>query len=478
MPGRFLSFFAPACRLMPEVKAPERRIGFNEKLIWTALVLVFYLIMTEIPLYGAVPTGFDDPYYYLRVIFASNRGSLMELGIQPIVTAGMIVQLLSGSGLIQVDQSNPTDRSLMSGVSKIFAILMTTAIAIAYILGGAYGTDLALETSVLIFLQLFTAGIVLILLDELLQKGWGLGSGISLFIAAGVAQKIIWNTLSPLPFPAAEEAGKSTGALVAFFQSILNGENPVLAFVYRARADAPTMLGLVATIVLFLIVIYFQVLKVDIPISYARYRGFRGRFPVRFLYVSTMPVILVSALLMDYYFIAQIIWSRFNIDNSNFWLNILGTFNATTNEPVGGLVKYVTSPRNLSQFLADPIRALVYSGLMIVLCVIFAIIWIEVGGLGPRAVAEQIVDSGMQIPGFRRSIRPIQTVLERYIPTVTVLGAIAVGAIASLSDFFGVFGSGMGILLTVGILHQLYESIAKEQLAEMYPIVRRLIGRE
>jgi preprotein translocase subunit SecY len=93
-------------------------------------------------------------------------------------------------------------------------------------------------------------------------------------------------------------------------------------------------------------------------------------------------------------------------------------------------------------------------------------------------VAEQIVDSGMQIPGFRRSIRPIQTVLERYIPTVTVLGAIAVGAIASLSDFFGVFGSGMGILLTVGILHQLYESIAKEQLAEMYPIVRRLIGRE
>jgi protein transport protein SEC61 subunit alpha len=237
MPGRFLNFFRPVSLIMPEVKPPSRRVSFNERLVWTGLVLVVYLIMAEIPLYGAVPIGANDPFYYLRVIFASNRGSLMELGIQPIVTAGMVIQLLGGSGLIDMDQSNPEDRSLMSGVTKFFSIIMTTFIAIAYLLSGAYGTDLSIETSLLIFLQLFFAGIVLMLLDELLQKGWGFGSGISLFIAAGVAQKILWNTLSPLPFPAEEELGKSTGALIAYIQSLLNGENPLTAFLYRARLD-------------------------------------------------------------------------------------------------------------------------------------------------------------------------------------------------------------------------------------------------
>ncbi len=476
MPGRFLNFFAPVCRLMPEVKAPERRVGFNEKLAWTGLVLVIYLIMTEIPIYGAVPKGYSDPYYYLRVIFASNRGSLMELGIQPIVTAAMVIQLLAGGGIIGVDYTDPNDRSLMSGVTKFFSILMTSLIAIAYIAGGVYGRDLALDTALIIFLQLFLAGMVLILLDELLQKGWGIGSGISLFIAAGVAQKIVWNTASPLPFPATEEAGKATGALIAYVQSLFNGESPLVAFVYRPRPDAPTMLALTATVIVFLVVIYFEVLKVELPISSAKYRGFRGRYPVKFLYVSNIPVILVSALLMDIYFVAQIVWSGFNMDNSNFWLNLLGTFDASTNEPTGGLAMYVTPPRNPYQLIADPLRGIVYVAVMIVLCVFFAVIWIGVGGLGPDQVAQQIVDSGMQIPGFRRSVGPIENVLERYIPTVTVLGAIVVGIIASLSDFFGVFGSGIGILLTVDILYQLYETIAKEQLIDTYPFIRRLMG--
>ena len=177
---------------------------------------------------------------------------------------------------------------------------------------------------------------------------------------------------------------------------------------------------------------------------------------------------------MDIYFMAQIVWSRLNTANSNMWLNWLGTFE--NNEPIGGLAYYVTSPRNLSQFLKDPVRGLVYAGLLIGLCVLFAIIWLQVSGMDPMSVAQQLVDSGMQIPGFRRSVRPIQSVLERYIPTVTVLGAIVVGALASFSDFFGVYGTGMGILLTVGILYQLYETIAREQMSEMFPLLRRFIG--
>jgi protein transport protein SEC61 subunit alpha len=39
----------------------------------------------------------------MRVILASNRGTLMELGISPTVTAGMVMQLLAGAKIIEVD---------------------------------------------------------------------------------------------------------------------------------------------------------------------------------------------------------------------------------------------------------------------------------------------------------------------------------------------------------------------------------------
>jgi preprotein translocase SecY subunit len=454
---------------MPEVKAPEGRVGFREKLIWTGLVVVIFFIMTEIRLFGAT-TEATDPFIYMRVIFASSRGTLMELGIQPIVTSGLIVQLLASSGIIAFDNSDPEDRALLSGVTKIFSMIMTSFLALAYILSGSYGTISAVM-QIAIFFQLFMAGIVIILLDELLQKGWGFGSGMSLFIAAGVAQKIIWNLLCPLVI---EEDGTVIGSIFAYFQYLLAGKDPLQSFIYRSDTSLPTMLGLVATIVVFMIVISLESLKIDIPISYARFRGFGGRYPIKFLYISNIPVILVSALFMDIYFVAQIIWSRFNIDSSNPWLNWLGVFE--NNQPTGGLAMYVTSPRNFQQFLEDPIRALVYAGLMIGLCAIFALVWLEVGGMDPRSVAQQLVDSGMQIPGFRRSVKPIQNILERYIPTVTVLGAITVGAVASFSDFFGVYGTGMGILLAVGVLHQLYQAIAKEQVLEMFPLMGRLFG--
>ena len=235
------------------------------------------------------------------------------------------------------------------------------------------------------------------------------------------------------------------------------------------------MIGLLVTIAIFLVVIYLESLKVELPISYARVRGYRGRYPIKLLYVSTIPVVLVSALFMDLYFVAQIVASRFNPDGANMWINILGRFEG--NELKGGLAYFLTSPQTLTQFLADPIRGFVFAGMMIGGCVIFALLWLELGGLGPSSVAQQLMDSGLQIPGFRRSTKPIQNILSKYIPTVTVVGAILVGAIASFSNFLGVYGSGIGILLTVGIMAQYYEMISKDQMIEMYPMLGRLLGK-
>ncbi len=187
MPGRFLSLFKPIGRILPEIKKPERKVSFNEKIFWTALVLVIFLVMTEIPLYGVAQSA-SDQFGQLRVIFASNRGTLMELGIGPIVTAGLILQLLAGSSIIKCDMSNSEDRGLFTSASKVFTIILTGIQAGAYILSGMYGPSLSGPVILVIFAQLIITGVVVMLMDELVQKGWGLGSGISLFIMAGVAQ--------------------------------------------------------------------------------------------------------------------------------------------------------------------------------------------------------------------------------------------------------------------------------------------------
>ena len=93
--------------------------------------------------------------------------------------------------------SNPEDRGLFTSASKVFSIVLTGIQAGAYILSGMYGTSLSGPTIIVIFLQLIAAGIIVMLMDELVQKGWGLGSGISLFIMAGVAQNILWSMFSP-----------------------------------------------------------------------------------------------------------------------------------------------------------------------------------------------------------------------------------------------------------------------------------------
>src|SRR5208283_188075 len=139
MPGRFLGLFKPIGRVLPEIKKPERKVSFNEKIFWTGLVLVIFLIMAQIPLYG-VSSSAADNFSQLRVIFASNRGTLMELGIGPIVTAGLILQLLAGSSIIQCDMSDPEDRGLFTIASKVFTIALTGIQTAAYLISGMFGS--------------------------------------------------------------------------------------------------------------------------------------------------------------------------------------------------------------------------------------------------------------------------------------------------------------------------------------------------
>ncbi|MBS7625264.1 MAG: preprotein translocase subunit SecY [Candidatus Bathyarchaeia archaeon] len=468
MAGRFLKAFQPIIQFIPEIKAPERRVSFNEKLLWTALALIIYLIMSEIPLYGLERS---EEIIFYRVIFASSRHTLMELGIGPIVTAGLILQLLAASGFISVDFSNPEDRSLFSGVSKVFSIIMTIIQASAYLLGGFFGS-LEIRQAIIIFLQLVFAGFIVLLLDEMIQKGWGIGSGISLFILAGVAQHIMIDCFSILRLEKYFQ-----GIIPAIIEVLVTGGSLNELFV---RSVGPSILGLISTIGIFLFCIYAQGVRVEIPISHSRFRGFRGRYPISLLYVSNLPVIFASALFGNIYIIAQILWSNYRFNESlSPWIKLIGDFEYAQGgyRPIGGLAYYIMAPRGFMDVLESPVRYIIYALLLILFCVIFSWVWLQVGGLDPKTVAKQLVDAGMQVPGFRRAEKPVEFILKRYIPIVTLLGGFIVGLLAAIADFFGAFGTGTGILLSVGIIYQYYQQIMSERIEEIYPGIRRFLGR-
>ncbi|MCS6784443.1 MAG: preprotein translocase subunit SecY [Candidatus Caldarchaeum sp.] len=467
--------FEKISRILPEIKKPGRKVGFGEKLAWTALALVVYSWMGHTILYG-LPSGqqVGQSPVLLNVVFAQKTGTLITLGIGPIVTAGLILQLLVGAELIKLDLNKSEDRALFTSVSKLLAIVIAVFQGAAYVSAGFFGPTTQTQNLV-IFVQLVMATILIILLDELVQKGWGIGSGISLFIVAGVAEEIFVSLFSPILLP--DQIYQ--GVILAIFQTIIAGNiSPLLI----RQGGFPDIVGFVSTIFLIVALIYIEAVRIEIPISYAKFQGYRAKYPVKLLYVSNVPIIFATTIFSNIFYLGSLVWSRFNPNNDNFFLNLIGTYRfdeeAGTVISTGGLAYYVIGPRGLAQVLEDPVRAVAHAAMLIVFSVLFAKFWVQISGLAPEKVAEQLISAGMQVPGFRRSPEIIASIIRKYIGTVTILGGLIIGTVASIADYLAVFGSGIGILLTIGILNQYYQLLIRERISEMYPAFGKLLGRE
>jgi protein transport protein SEC61 subunit alpha len=387
----------------------------------------------------------------------------MELGISPIITSGLVMQLLAGARIIEVNQSLKEDRALFNGAQKLFGILITIGEAIAYVVSGMYGdlATLGAGNAILIILQLFAAGMVVIILDELLQKGYGLGSGISLFIATNICESIIWKAFSPTTI----NTGRGTefeGAMIALFHLLITRSNKVRALKEAfTRSNLPNLTNLISTIVIFLIVIYFQGWRVDLPVKYAKSRGQQGKYPIKLFYTSNMPIILQTALVSNLYFLSQLLYNRYG---GNILVRLLGVWkelkeNPGNSVPVSGLAYYISPPQTLSSIVKDPIHAVFYLTFILISCALFSKTWIEVSGSSPKDVAKQFRDQQLILKGHRNN--SILHELNRYIPAAAAFGGMCIGLLTILADFLGAIGSGTGILLAVTIIYQYYEMFEK-----------------
>jgi len=253
---------------LPQVPKPKRKIPLQTKLLWCGACVAIYMVMGQTPLFGATAPEFDF-LAFARVIFASQQGSLVELGIGPIVTAGLLMQLLRGSDILKFDFKRPEERGIFQTATKMltyFVIIIEASVD-----GWAvYGPNIN-EPSILAILigQLMAASIIVMFMDELIQKGWGLGSGISLFIACGVSQQILWSLFSPLP----AGDGGSIGIVPFIIQNSTVGMGDFADVFFRSN-QLPSIFGLLLTVGVLLILIYTQGMEVEIPIVSTKYRGF------------------------------------------------------------------------------------------------------------------------------------------------------------------------------------------------------------
>ncbi|OAF70415.1 hypothetical protein A3Q56_01854 [Intoshia linei] len=462
---KLLEFVKPFCTIIPDIQKPDRKIQFNEKIIWTGLTLFIFLACCQVPLYGIMSSDSADPLYWMRVILASNRGTLMELGISPIVTSSLVIQLLTGAKLIEVGDS-PKDRALMNGAQKLFGMIITFGQAIVYVASGVYGdpADIGMGICSVIVIQLLISGIIVLMLDELLQQGYGIGSGISLFIATNVCETIVWQSLSPTTI----KSGKGTefeGALIALFHLLATRSNKVVALKEAFfRKSLPNLMNISATVLVFGIVVYLQGFRVDFPIKSSRYRGQHSSYPIKLFYTSNMPIILQSTLVSNLFFISQMLATKFA---GNIIIDLFGIWTTDSaggyarSFPISGLCYYMSPPYSIYDIFTDPLHFILYITFMLASCALFSKMWIEVSGTSAKDVAKQLEDQNMMMRGHRK--HSLEKELNRYIPTAAAFGGLCIGALSVTADFIGAIGSGTGILLAVTIIYQYYESFLKEQ---------------
>ncbi|WP_338601062.1 preprotein translocase subunit SecY [Sulfolobus tengchongensis] len=466
----FVDSLANLGQYLPAVVKPKEKPSLGQKLIWSLVAVIIYLIMASTPLYGITATSFFKNLVLEQIIFASTTGTLAQLGIGPIITAGLIMQILAGSKLIQIDLNDPDDRIKFTEAQKglAFIFIIVESVLFGYVLAR---TSTTISGSVLliagiVIAQLIVATYLILLLDEMIQKGWGLGSGVSLFILAGVMKIMFWDMFG---IASVSSQNLPVGFFPALFTALASHSSIANLIVNTSTKNLfqPDLVGLITTVALIIITIYLTTMTIEIPVTSQRLRGIRRTIPLNFLYVSSIPVIFVAVLGSDIQLFASLA-SYVSPSASNILDTISGAFFFP---PPNSAI-----PHSVYAIVLDPLGALEYSVIFIVLSILFGILWVDVAGLDPATQAQQLVEAGIEIPGVRSNPRIIEGILAKYIYPLAFFSSIIVGLIAVVATLLGAYGTGIGILLAVTIAIQYYSLLAYERSLEMYPLLKRLIG--
>ena len=468
--------------LIPEVRKPsEKKLDFNTKLKWTLIVLGGFFVLANISLFGLSKNALER-FEYLAIILGTDFGSIISLGIGPIVMASIILQLLTGSGILNIDTTTTEGKRFFQGVQKLLVFFFIVFEAMIYVL--MQGLQAAEGFTGLLIFQLILGGLAIFYMSELCEK-WGFGSGVSLFIGAGVSWRLFTSA-----FQFIDQQGKN--CLLDFENTACSGK--VLVMIQSVINKFPieftsALAAILATVVIFLAVVWVQSLKVEIPLSYGRIRGYGVKWPLSFFYASVIPVILTAALIANLQLFGGLLENAAStcVEGSctgmakfASYFGFLGHF--IDGQAISGLAFWVGSTNILELIIRGGlltrhlIQGLTHVLFFAFFCTIFSIFWVKTSGMDSKAQAHKIASSGLQVAGFRQDERILESILDRYIMPLTVMGGVAIGLLAASTDLLGALVSGTAILLVIMIMFQFYQNIAQQHSVDMNPAMRKFIG--
>ena len=473
-----MSAYKNLLMMLPEVRGPEQKQSLKQRMKWTFGVLILFLFLGTITLFGL--TGEQAEYFQsLELLLGAKIGTLVTLGVGPIVTSSIVLQLLKGAGILNMDMQSEEGKFIYSGTHKLLTFIFIIVQAIAYVAFGAVSNDPSIPFSMsLVALQLALGGFLIVFMDEIVKK-WGFGSGVSLFIAAGIGGAVFVQLFSPFTstgeFSIADADSPPVGKFWQLFLYLPAGQFEAL--VTQVLAPIAITFGLLALIV------FFQAINVEIPLSFGRVRGQGIRWPLNFFYAGVIPVILISALGANIQLWARLLQGAVDSGSSAILRflseHVFGQFEGQV--PVSGLVNWITPVniieqwRNFFSFDVWP-HIIAYTIYLVIGATVFSYFWVQTSGQDSRSQAKNILNSGLQIPGFRKDARIIEKVLDRYIVPLTIMGGIGIGILASVADLFSALTSGTGILLMVMIIYQFYQQLARESM-EDFSLLKKLMRK-
>jgi preprotein translocase subunit SecY len=444
---------------LPEVQSPtEKKLSFNVKLKWTLIILISFFAMSNVALYGLENNALER-FEYLAIIMGTSFGSIISLGIGPIVMASIILQLLVGSKILEIDTSTVEGKKFFQGLQKLLVFFFIVFEALVYVL--MKGLEATPGYTTVVVFQLILGGVAILFMDEVSTK-WGFGSGVSLFIAAGVGWRLITASFG---FLGPEGNFQPSGEVLVLVMSLMNADS---------QGAMLALAAIVATIGLFLFVVWTQSLKIEIPLSYDRIRGYSMKWPLQFFYASVIPVILTGALIANMQLFGGLLQNW--LGHPTFFGNIVN------GRPVSGFLYWVSSTNVveriiqgswewslLGQTLGHVVFFMFFSAL-------FSVFWVKTSGMDAGAQAENILKSGLQLPGFRKDKRILESILSRYVMPLTIMGGLAIGFLAAIADVLGTIVAGTALLLGIMITFQFYQNIAQQHAMDMNPAMKKMMG--
>uniref|UniRef100_J3NEY9 Translocon Sec61/SecY plug domain-containing protein n=2 Tax=Oryza brachyantha TaxID=4533 RepID=J3NEY9_ORYBR len=455
-----MKFWRRIVALVPEVQYPDRPIPFRQKVIYTAIALFIFLVASQLPLYRIdhQPRTIDrDPVYWLHLILASNHNTLLTNGIISILLPEVAMKISVETKSIVLDASAPETSVLLNGSQKLLGIYVTIVGAVVnfYVQNQHFNVNTAL-----IMLQVLCSDIIVIYLDDVLKKGYGLLSGISLFTATNICGNILWKAFSPMSiiYP---EGDEFEGAVVAWVHLLITRTDKLSAMSEAfCRQNLPNAISFLSTCLFVPLAIFFHGFYIVLPVRTRH--NFQAYCHIKLSHFLYGPILLHRALLILPYAVSKVLYMKYS---GNILVNLLGKWDGSNHFgqsiPVGGIMCYLTTPPTLADLNRGSFHAFVYIAFVLISCVILSM------GLMICASSKGVSNEFIVLNGVR-SLRVAQSDSIRvneiwsHVMKAACIGGFSAGVLIIFADLIGVLCSGTAIMLAVSAIYPYVDGRASE----------------